>query len=84
MCTLDNLKVLNTNLTGFHRFLLVFTEFFSGPYFYAFGLNTPYLSVFSPNAGKYGPEEIPHLDTFHAVFSFRQNFSFDIRQFWAN
>ena len=29
---------------------------FSGPYFPAFGLNTPCLSVFSPNAGKYGPE----------------------------
>ena len=28
---------------------------------------TKYLSVFSPNAGKYGPEIIPYLDTFHAV-----------------
>ena len=26
-----------------------------------------FFSVFSPNAGKYGPEKIPHLDTFHAV-----------------
>ena len=26
-----------------------------------------YLSVFSPNAGKYGPEITPDLDTFHAV-----------------
>ena len=25
------------------------------------------LSVFSPNAGKYGPEKTPYLDTFHAV-----------------
>ena len=43
---------------------------FSGQYFPAFGLNTdlsPYLSVFSPNAGKYGPEK-PNTDTFHAVF----------------
>ena len=24
-------------------------------------------SVFSPNTGKYGPEETPYLDTFHAV-----------------
>ena len=24
-------------------------------------------SVFSPNAGKYGPENTPYLDTFHAV-----------------
>ena len=42
---------------------------FSGPCFPAFRLNTPYLSVFSPNAGKYGPEKIPYLDTFHTVTS---------------
>ena len=24
-------------------------------------------SVFSPNAGKYGPENTPYLDTFHAM-----------------
>ena len=39
------------------------TEFFLGrifPY-------TLYLSVFSPNAGKYAPEKTPYLDTFHAV-----------------
>ena len=29
---------------------------FSGPYFPAFGLNTEY--IFSPNAGKYGPEKL--------------------------
>ena len=40
---------------------------FSGPYFPAFGLNTEYLSVSSPNKGKYGPEKTPCLDTFHAV-----------------
>ena len=33
------------------------TEFFSGPYFPVFALNT----------GKYGPEKTPYLDTFHAV-----------------
>ena len=33
------------------------TEFFSGPYFTVFGLNT----------GKYGPEETPYFNTFHAV-----------------
>ena len=27
----------------------------------------PYLSGFSPNAGKYGSEKTPYLDTFHAV-----------------
>ena len=26
-----------------------------------------YFSVFSPNAGKYGPEKTPYLDTFHVV-----------------
>ena len=31
---------------------------FSGPYSPAFGLNTPYLSVFSPNVGKCGPENL--------------------------
>ena len=36
----------------------------SGPYY------TKYLSVFSPNAGKYGPEITPYLDTFHAVISY--------------
>ena len=37
---------------------------FSGPYFPEFGLN---ISVFSPNAGKYGPEKTLYMDTFHAV-----------------
>ena len=32
----------------------VYIRSYSGPYFPAFGLNK--LSVFSPNAGKYGPE----------------------------
>ena len=27
-----------------------------------------YLSVFSPNAGKYGPEKFPYLETFHAAW----------------
>ena len=29
--------------------------------------DTKYLSVFSPNAGKYRPEKSPYLDTFHTV-----------------
>ena len=29
--------------------------------------DTSYLSVFSPNTGKYGPEKTPYLDNFHAV-----------------
>ena len=41
----------------------------SSPYFPVFTLNTEryYLSVFSPNTGKYEPEITPYLDTFHAV-----------------
>ena len=31
--------------------------------------DTPYLSVFSPYAGKYRPEKTPYLYTFHAVTS---------------
>ena len=27
----------------------------------------PYSPTFSPNAGKYGPEKTPYLETFHAV-----------------
>ena len=29
--------------------------------------HNPYLTVFSPNTGKYGPEKTPYLDIFHAV-----------------
>ena len=42
----------------------------SGPYFPVFGLNMERYevsSVFNPNAGKYGPEITPYLDTFHEV-----------------
>ena len=40
---------------------------FSGPYFPAFGLNMERYKVFIPNAGKYGPEKTPYLDTFHEM-----------------
>ena len=36
---------------------------FPGPYFPVFVLNTE----FSPNTGKYRPEETPYFDIFHAV-----------------
>ena len=45
---------------------------FSGPYFSAFGLNT---ERFSPNAGKYGPENTRYLDTFHTVMATRNCWS---------
>ena len=47
-------------------------EFFSGPYFPAFGLNT---KIYSLNrrirfkCTKYGPEKTPYLDTFHALLT---------------
>ena len=37
------------------------------PHSYWTWRDTPYLSVFSPNAGKYGLEKAPYLDTFHVV-----------------
>ena len=46
-----------------------------------------YLSVFSPNAGKYGLEITPYLDTFHAVSrlhvndALREKFNFDFSVF---
>ena len=33
--------------------------------------DTKYLSVFSPNGGKYGPEKTPYFGTFHAVSHLR-------------
>ena len=45
------------------EFVLVHTF----PHWYWIRRDTPYLSVFSPNAGKYGLEKAPYLDTFHAV-----------------
>ena len=35
--------------------------------------DTPYLSVFTPNTEKYGPEITPYLDTFHVVHSLYLN-----------
>ena len=32
-------------------------------------LATSWISVFSPNMGKYGPEKTPYLDTFYAVIN---------------
>ena len=37
--------------------------------------DTSYLSVFSPNAGKYGREKTPYLDTFHSVHLFYISYS---------
>ena len=34
---------------------------------FTFSIITAYLSVFSSNVGKYGPQITPNLDAFHAV-----------------
>ena len=47
------------------------TEFFSGPYFPAFGLNTERYSVFSPSAWKYGPEKTLYLGSGIETYSER-------------
>ena len=38
--------------------------------------------VFSPNAGKYGPEKTPYLDTFHAVLLFCKILIFWLAKNW--
>ena len=47
------------------------TEFFFlvriFPYLDWIRRDAPYLSIFSPHAGKYGPEKTPYLDTLHSV-----------------
>ena len=35
--------------------------------------DTSHFSVFSPNAGRYGPEKTPYLDTFHTVSVFKND-----------
>ena len=39
-------------------------------------------SVFSPNAGKYGPEKTPYLDTFHTVWWIIDHGSTSITKKW--
>ena len=60
---------------------------YSGRYFPTFGLNTerygvfryteysPYLSVFSPNVGKYGPRITPNTDIFYEMICIVCSFS---------
>ena len=47
-------------------------------YFYGV-ISGPYLSVFSPNTGKYGQEITLYLDTFHDLGIIHHN---SINQFW--
>ena len=66
------LSVFETPFYGcFHCVKSVQYRAFSGPYFHVFELTTERYSispVFSPNTAKYGPEKIPYLATFYAVF----------------
>ena len=53
---------VSLNILIEHSLKSVLIQSFSGPYFHTFGLNTDIysvnLSVFSPNAGKYGQEKL--------------------------
>ena len=56
-----NLKIrrnrsLSNHLGTHHCVKSVRIQSYSGTYFPAFGMNTERYGVFSPNAGKYGPE----------------------------
>ena len=58
----------------------VFIRSFSGPYFPALGLNwdTKYLSVFTPNAGKHGPEKL-RIRTVKSII-----FHIELSMIWIN
>ena len=65
---MDEFLVISKNCLQTQGYLALHEKFpyseFSGPYFSAFGLNTErwrdiqYVSVVSPNAGKYGPGKL--------------------------
>ena len=46
--------------------------------------DSSYLSVFSPNVRKYGPEKTPYLDAFHAVLSLKRNILWKSGDRWSN
>ena len=57
-CYLSLFKYFKINWSFYIAWKVSKYGVFSDPYFPVFGLNTKYLSVFSPNTGKYGPEKI--------------------------
>ena len=57
-CYLSLFKYFKINWSFYIAWKVSKYGVFSDPYFPVFGLNTEYLSVFSPNTGKYGPEKI--------------------------
>ena len=62
MCPIINIVPKIFTWKNLHSVKSVQIRSFSGLYFPAFRLNTKrylYLSVFSPNVGKYGPEKTP-------------------------
>ena len=75
-CTCDG-------MTDIHYVKSIRIRSFSGPYFLAFGLNTEwiqkdteYLSIFSPNAGKCGPEKLLMRALFtHCLFLLKTLFT---------
>ena len=56
---------------------------FSGPYFPTFGMNTERYEVslrIHSECEKYGPEETPYLDTFHAVSNYHYHHHYQMRR----
>ena len=73
----SNILKLTTYLTRALREKCLNTEFFLVRIFlYSDWIrrDTPYLSIFSPNTGKYGPEITSYLDTIHAVVALNRGF----------
>ena len=66
----------------YHCVKSVHIQSFSGPYFLAFGLNTEYLLVFSPNAAKYGLEKVRIRTLFKQCMSLHNQLvmSMDVHQ----
>ena len=58
-------------LQGFWTVLIIFTAWKVSKY----GVfSVTYFAVFIPNAGKYGPEKAPYLDTFHTVINLNESY----------
>ena len=72
----NNYIYISTRILGIRSLTLTLREKYPNTEFFLVRIfphsdwirrDTPYLSVFSPNVGKYGPEKTPYLDTFYAV-----------------
>ena len=62
ICSMKGVQIRSFFWSGFFRIRTAYGEIRIRD-----TIRIQYLSVFSPNAGKYGPEKTWYLDTFHAV-----------------